>query len=183
MGSPEFGDYRSVPTSELEDLWARSVRPEEKRAMQQELTRRYLYTESSGEQKRSSAAGPAAPPRSTPAAKYAPGPRPGPSQPPPPRDDYRTRSSQKPVPQQRPIQQSRDRERRKTSKLAIASLILSIFWLYWLGSIAGFIFGCFALKRLKARNQRGRWSAIAGIVISSISLLGLVALIIVDSRG
>lgn len=177
MGSSNFGDYRSMPTSELENLWARSVRPEEKRAMQQELTRRYLYAESPREQERPSAAGSAAPPRSTPKAKYARGPMPGPSQPPPPRPDYWSEPLPKPVPQPRTTPPSGGRELRRINRLAIVSLALSIVWFYWLGSIAGLIVGYIALKQVKARNQRGRRFAIAGIAISSISLLGVVALI------
>jgi hypothetical protein len=177
MGYPNSGDYRSMPTAELENLWRLSIRPEEKRALQQELTRRYLYTDPSGGQGKPSSADSAAPPRPTPQAQYAPGPMPSYSQPVSPQTDYWKGSSPRPVPKPTPGQRSDNRELRKRSKLAIASLVLSILWIGWLGSIAGLTVGYIALKRIKKRNQRGRWLAIAGIVISIIGLSVLVGII------
>jgi uncharacterized protein DUF4190 len=176
MGYPSFGDYRSMPTAELENLWRLSIRPEEKRAIEQELTRRYLYTDPSGGEGKPSSAGSAAPPRPTPQAQYAPGPMPGYSHPVSPQTDYWTGSSPRPVATPTLGQRS-DRELRKRSKLAIASLVLSILWIGGLGSIAGLAVGYIALKRIKKRNQRGRWLAIAGIVLSIIGLLVFVGII------
>ncbi|MBV8430112.1 MAG: DUF4190 domain-containing protein [Solirubrobacterales bacterium] len=62
-----------------------------------------------------------------------------------------------------------------TNGLAIASLVLGILWLFWLGSLVGLILGVVALKQIKIRNQRGRGIAIAGVVLG---ILGLVVLVI-----
>ena len=63
----------------------------------------------------------------------------------------------------------------RTNGLAIASLVLGILWLFWLGSLVGLILGLVALKQIKDRNQHGRGIAIAGVVLG---ILGLVALVI-----
>jgi uncharacterized membrane protein len=62
-----------------------------------------------------------------------------------------------------------------TNGLAIASLVLGILWLFWLGSLAGLVLGLVALKQIKNRNQSGRGIAIAGVVLG---ILGLVVLVI-----
>ena len=62
-----------------------------------------------------------------------------------------------------------------TNGLAIASLVLGILWLFWVGSLVGLILGLVALKQIKSRNQRGRGIAIAGVVLG---MLGLVLLVI-----
>jgi uncharacterized membrane protein len=51
--------------------------------------------------------------------------------------------------------------------LAIASLVLGIVWLYWLGSILAVVFGHVALSQIKRSGgeQRGRGMAIAGLVL------------------
>lgn len=62
-----------------------------------------------------------------------------------------------------------------TNGLAIASLVLGVLWLFWLGSLVGLILGLVALKQIKSRNQGGRGIAIAGVVLG---ILGLVILVI-----
>ena len=60
-----------------------------------------------------------------------------------------------------------------TNGLAIASLVLSFFC-----SLAGLICGIIALNQIKRTGQGGRGLAIAGIVISALSIviaIGLVA--------
>src|ERR1700733_15143232 len=71
----------------------------------------------------------------------------------------------------------------RTNGLAIASLVLGILWLFWLGSLAGLILGLVALKQIKNRNQGGRGIAIAGVVLSVLWLLGLVIAIIVAAAN
>jgi hypothetical protein len=69
----------------------------------------------------------------------------------------------------------------KTSGKAIASLILSIVWVYGLGSILGIIFGHIARSEIK--NSKGTLTgaglALAGLIIGYITLgivlLGIVA--------
>jgi hypothetical protein len=66
----------------------------------------------------------------------------------------------------------------RTNGLAIASLVLGILWLFWLGSLVGLILGLVALKQIKDRNQGGRGIAIAGVVLSVLWLVGFVVAII-----
>jgi hypothetical protein len=72
----------------------------------------------------------------------------------------------------------------RTNGLAIASLVLGVLWLFWLGSLVGLILGLVALKQIKDRNQGGRGIAIAGVVLSVLWLVGFVVAIIVGaSKG
>jgi Domain of unknown function (DUF4190) len=69
----------------------------------------------------------------------------------------------------------------RTNGLAIASLVLGILWLFWLGSLVGLVLGLVALKQIKDRNQGGRGIAIAGVVLSVLWLVGLVVAAIVGA--
>ena len=72
----------------------------------------------------------------------------------------------------------------RTNGLAIASLVLGILWLFWLGSLVGLVLGLVALKQIKGRNQGGRGIAIAGVVLSVLGLVGFVIAVIVGaSKG
>jgi hypothetical protein len=71
----------------------------------------------------------------------------------------------------------------RTNGLAIASLVLGILWLFWLGSLVGLVLGLVALKQIKDRNQGGRGIAIAGVVLSVLWLVGLVVAIIVGASN
>lgn len=68
-----------------------------------------------------------------------------------------------------------------TSGLAIASLILSILWLYWIGSILAIIFGHIARSNIKKSNGQitGSGIALAGLIIGYLSfgfiLIGVLA--------
>jgi hypothetical protein len=59
----------------------------------------------------------------------------------------------------------------RTSGLAIASLVLGLVWIYWIGSILAVIFGHIALAETK-RDPRvsGRGLAIAGLVLGYLGL-------------
>jgi hypothetical protein len=69
----------------------------------------------------------------------------------------------------------------KTSGLAIASLVLGILWLYWIGTILAVIFGHVALSRIKRSSGqlRGRGLAIAGLVFGYLGVATLVFAILV----
>lgn len=69
----------------------------------------------------------------------------------------------------------------RTNGLAIASLVLGILWLFWLGSLVGLVLGLVALKQIKDRNQGGRGIAIAGVVLSGLWLVGFAVAIIVGA--
>ena len=58
-----------------------------------------------------------------------------------------------------------------TSGLAIASLVLGIMWLFWLGSILAVIFGHIALSQTKKDSSiSGRGMAIAGVTLGWIGV-------------
>jgi hypothetical protein len=63
--------------------------------------------------------------------------------------------------------------------LAIASMVLGILWLYWVGSILAVIFGHVALHQISRDGKQGRGMAIAGLVLGYIGLAALVVVIIV----
>jgi hypothetical protein len=63
--------------------------------------------------------------------------------------------------------------RRSTNGFAVASLVSSIVWMWWLGSIAAIVFGHVALRQINASGGRqgGRGLAVAGLVIGYLSVL------------
>ena len=76
----------------------------------------------------------------------------------------------------------------KTNGLAVASMVLGIVWVYWIGSILALVFGYVAKGQIKRSNgtQTGRGMAIAGIVLGwvGVGLLALVILIaIIDASS
>jgi hypothetical protein len=62
-----------------------------------------------------------------------------------------------------------------TNGFAIASMVLGILWIWWIGSILAVIFGHVALGQIARQNQSGRGMAIAGLVLGYIGLLLLAA--------
>ncbi|HXH49684.1 MAG TPA: DUF4190 domain-containing protein [Terriglobia bacterium] len=69
----------------------------------------------------------------------------------------------------------------QTSGLAIASLVLGICWVYWIGSILALVFGYAAKKDIRKDPTRvsGNGMATAGIVLGWIGVATLVIVIIV----
>jgi hypothetical protein len=65
-----------------------------------------------------------------------------------------------------------------TNGLAIASMVLGIVWIYWIGSILALIFGYVARSQLKRNPQNGGGMAIAGIVLGWVGIAGLIAVIV-----
>lgn len=59
---------------------------------------------------------------------------------------------------------------RKTSGLAVASLVLGILWVLWVGSILAVVFGHIALKQTREPGTDGRGLAIAGLVLGYIGV-------------
>ena len=62
--------------------------------------------------------------------------------------------------------------------MAIASMVLGILWIYWIGTILALVFGYVALNQIKTRNENGRGMAIAGIVLGWVGVGTLVIVII-----
>ena len=74
-------------------------------------------------------------------------------------------------PPQQPPQYVQVSPRGPTSGLGIASMVLGIIWLYWIGSILAVIFGHVALSRIrKDPSIQGRGMAIAGLVLGWIGV-------------
>ncbi len=67
--------------------------------------------------------------------------------------------------------------------MAIASMVLGIVWVWWVGSILAFTFGLIALRQIRERNESGRGMAIAGIVLGSIGVGILIVVIVLAAVG
>jgi hypothetical protein len=69
----------------------------------------------------------------------------------------------------------------RTNGLAIASMVLGIVWVYWIGSILAVIFGHVALSQIKKSGGalRGRGMAIAGLVLGYVGIATLAVVIVV----
>ena len=73
-----------------------------------------------------------------------------------------------------------------TNGLAVASLVLGIVWLYWIGSILALIFGYIAKGQIadSQGRQSGRGMAIAGIVLGYVGIgflaLGIIAFLLAN---
>ena len=118
-------------------------------------------------------------PWATPAEAPSPSspPVPSPGVPPPP---YQPPGYGQPPPYGQPPygQQGYYQQPRSTNGFAIASLVLGILWIYWVGSILALIFGYVARGQIRAGNQQGDGMAIAGIVLGWIGV-GILLLFIV----
>jgi Domain of unknown function (DUF4190)/Uncharacterised protein family UPF0547 len=77
----------------------------------------------------------------------------------------------------------------RTNGMAVASMILGIVWLYWVGSILALVFGYIAKGQIEKSNGRetGRGMAIAGIVLGWVGvgllIIGIIALAVGWSNG
>jgi hypothetical protein len=65
-----------------------------------------------------------------------------------------------------------------TNGMAVASMVLGIVWIYWIGSVLALIFGYIARKQIKQSGQKGDGMAIAGIVLGWVGLGTLVLVIV-----
>lgn len=70
-----------------------------------------------------------------------------------------------------------------TNGMAIASLVLGLVWVYWIGSILAIIFGFVALSQIRDRNQSGKGMAVAGLILGFIWLGILVLAVLLVSLG
>lgn len=68
----------------------------------------------------------------------------------------------------------------KTNGFAIASMVLGIVWVYWIGSILALVFGYIGKRQIDESHgtQTGRGMAIAGIVLGWVGVGILLAIIL-----
>ena len=66
----------------------------------------------------------------------------------------------------------------RTNGMAIASMVLGILWLYWIGSILALVFGYVAKKQIRERGESGGGMATAGIVLGWVGI-GVLTLVVV----
>ena len=73
----------------------------------------------------------------------------------------------------------------KTNGMAVASLVLGILWLYWLGSILALVFGYVARSQITSSGgaQGGGGLAIAGIVLGWVGVGTLLLIILLGGLG
>jgi hypothetical protein len=64
---------------------------------------------------------------------------------------------------------------------AIASLVLGVLWLAWLGSILAVVFGHIALRQIGGEPNKGRSLAIAGLALGYVGMLTLALAIVIDA--
>ena len=67
----------------------------------------------------------------------------------------------------------------RTNGMAIASMVLGILWLYWIGSILALVFGYTAKKQIRERGEAGGGMATAGIVLGWVGVGFLVLAVVV----
>ena len=66
----------------------------------------------------------------------------------------------------------------RTNGLAIASMVLGILWIYWIGSILALVFGYIAKRQIRERGESGGGMATAGIVLGWVGVGFLVLSIV-----
>jgi hypothetical protein len=66
-----------------------------------------------------------------------------------------------------------------TNGMAIASMVLGILWIYWIGSILALVFGYVARDQIKKNGQSGDGMAIAGIVLGWVGVGILIATLVI----
>jgi hypothetical protein len=69
---------------------------------------------------------------------------------------------------------------KQTNGFAIASMVLGILWIYWIGSILALVFGYIAKSQIDNSRgaQSGRGMAIAGIVLGWVGVASIVLVVI-----
>jgi hypothetical protein len=63
--------------------------------------------------------------------------------------------------------------------MAVASMVLGIVWVYWIGSILALIFGYVARRQIRERHEVGGGMATAGIVLGWVGVGVLATLFVI----
>ena len=79
----------------------------------------------------------------------------------------------------RPVQPISVQQKQGTNGMAVASFVLSLLWMWGLGSLLAIIFGAIGRKQTSESGQGGSGLATAGLVIGIVGLVGSVILTIV----
>jgi hypothetical protein len=66
----------------------------------------------------------------------------------------------------------------RTNGMAIASMVLGILWIYWIGSILALVFGYVAKRQIRERGESGGGMATAGIVLGWVGVGFLVVFLV-----
>jgi len=67
--------------------------------------------------------------------------------------------------------------------MAVASLVLGIIWIYWLGSILALVFGYVARNQIRQRGEQGDGMAVAGIVLGWVGVGVLLTILVIAGVG
>jgi len=69
---------------------------------------------------------------------------------------------------------------RRLNGLAIASVVVGVLWMWWLGSLAAVVMGHVALRQIARSNgtQYGRPAALAGLAVGYIGLSALLLVVL-----
>ena len=72
------------------------------------------------------------------------------------------------------------RPSRRPNGLAIASVVVGVLWMWWLGSVAAVVMGHIALRQIdrSGGTQIGRGAAVAGLAVGYFALTVLLAIIV-----
>jgi hypothetical protein len=76
---------------------------------------------------------------------------------------------------QQPCQQPQSRG---TNGMAIASFVLSLLWMWGLGSLLAVIFAAVSRRQMRESGQNGSGFATAGLVIGIVGLVGAIIITI-----
>ncbi len=72
---------------------------------------------------------------------------------------------------------------RRNNGMAIASMVLGIVWIYWIGSVLALVFGFIAKKQIRETGEGGSGMATAGIVLGAIGMVTLTLFLIAGFSG
>jgi hypothetical protein len=72
------------------------------------------------------------------------------------------------------------RPQRRVNGLAIASIVVGVLWMWWVGSIAAVVMGHVALRQIERSGgaQTGRAAALIGLAVGYFGLTALLAVIL-----
>jgi hypothetical protein len=67
---------------------------------------------------------------------------------------------------------------RGTNGLAVASMVVGILWIYWIGSIVALVLGYIARRQIRQSGEGGDGMAVAGIVLGWVGIGTLILFLV-----